>query len=136
MWGFKMQLNPNWHELRKKEKCSSLAPPWSKVYKTQWSWQDVKVTQLMSIFTSKKVWNFLIQIQLIKSNPKITRGVKLPWLMPIRVKKQKYILHINKLFEYPTRILIVLMEKVVGADGIFSIQNSDQRSWQQKLIIF
>ena len=33
-----------------------------------------------------------------------------------------------KLFEYPTRILIVLMGKVDGADGIFSIQNSDQRS--------
>ena len=46
----------------------------------------------------------------------------------MQLTKQKYILHINKLFEYPTRILIVLMEKVVGADGIFSIQNSDQRS--------
>ena len=28
-------LNPNWHELRKQEKCSSLAPPRSKFYKTQ-----------------------------------------------------------------------------------------------------
>ena len=41
----------------------------------------------MSIFTSKKVWKFLIQIQLTKSNPKITRGVKVPCLMPIRVKE-------------------------------------------------
>ena len=32
-------LNPNWHELRKQEKCSSLAPPRSKFYKTQWAWQ-------------------------------------------------------------------------------------------------
>ena len=79
-------LNPNWHELRKQEKCSSLAPPRSKFYKTQWAWQGVKLTRLMSIFTSKKVWKFLIQIQLTKSNPKITRGVKVPCLMPIRVK--------------------------------------------------
>ena len=48
-------LNPNWHELRKQEKCSSLAPPRSIFYKTQWAWQGVKLTQLMSFFTSKKV---------------------------------------------------------------------------------
>ena len=79
------QLNPNWHEIRKHEKCSSLAPPRSKFYKTQWAWHGVKLTRLMLIFTSKKVWKFLIQIQLTKSNPKITRGVKVPCLMPIRV---------------------------------------------------
>ena len=28
-------LNPNLHELRKQEKCSSLEPPRSKLYKTQ-----------------------------------------------------------------------------------------------------
>ena len=28
-------FNPNWHELRKQEKCSSLAPPRSKFYNTQ-----------------------------------------------------------------------------------------------------
>ena len=39
----------------------------------------------MSISTSKKVWKFLIQIQLTKSNPKTARGVKVPCLMPIRV---------------------------------------------------
>jgi hypothetical protein len=43
----------------------------------------------MSIFTSRKVWKFSIQIQLTKSNPKITRGVKVPCLMPIRVKRGK-----------------------------------------------
>ena len=80
-------FNPDWHELRKQEKCSSLAPSRSKFYKTQWAWQGVKLTWLMSIFTSKKVWKFLIQIQLTKSNPKITRGVKVPCLMPIRVKR-------------------------------------------------
>ena len=28
-------LNPNWHELRKQEKCLSLAPPRRNFYKTQ-----------------------------------------------------------------------------------------------------
>ena len=28
-------LEPNWHELRKQEKCSSLASPRNKFYKTQ-----------------------------------------------------------------------------------------------------
>ena len=28
-------FNPNWHQLRKQEKCSPLAPPRSKFYKTQ-----------------------------------------------------------------------------------------------------
>ena len=85
-----LYFNPNWHELRKPEKCSSLEPPRSKFYKTQWAWQGVKLTRLMSIFTSKKVKKFLLQIQLtkLKSNPKITRGVKLPCLMPIRVKRR------------------------------------------------
>ena len=41
----------------------------------------------MSSFTSKKIWKFFIQIQLTKSNPKITRGVKVPCFMPIRVKE-------------------------------------------------
>ena len=47
----------------------------------------------MSIFNSKKVWKFLIQIQLTKSNPKITRGVKVPCLMQIRVKRTLMKLH-------------------------------------------
>ena len=55
-------LNPNWHELRKQEKCSSLAPPRSIFYKTQWTWQGVKITRLMSILTSKTVWKCLIKI--------------------------------------------------------------------------
>ena len=82
----KWPFNPNWHELRNQEKCSSLATPRSKFNKTQWAWQGVKLTQLMLIFTSKKVVKFLIKIQLTKSNLKITRGVKVPCLMPIRVK--------------------------------------------------
>ena len=61
-------------------------PPRSNFLKTQLAWQGVKLTQLMSIVTSKKVWKFLIQIHLTKSNPKITRGVKMPCPMAIRVK--------------------------------------------------
>ena len=82
-------LNPNWHELRKQEKCSSLAQPRSKFYKTQWAWQGVKLSRLISIFTSKNVWKFLIKFQLTKSNPKIIMEVNPPCLMPIRVKSQK-----------------------------------------------
>ena len=35
--GFSQRPNPNWHELRKQEKSSSLEPPRSKFYKTQGS---------------------------------------------------------------------------------------------------
>ena len=73
-------LNPNWHELKKQEKCSPLAPPRSKFYKTQWAWQACQISS---------IWKFLIQIHLTNSNPKITRGVKVPCLMPIRVKVLK-----------------------------------------------
>ena len=75
-------LNPHWHDLWKQEKCS---PRWI-LYKTQWACQGVKLTWLMSIFISKKVWKFLIKIQLTKSDPKRTRVWKVPSLMPIRVK--------------------------------------------------
>ena len=69
-------INPNWHELRKQEKCSSLGPPRNKFSKTQWAWQGVKLTQLMSIFTSKKVWKFLVKVQLTKSDQQRTLGRK------------------------------------------------------------
>ena len=72
-------LNPNWHELWKQEKCSYLTPHRSKT-------QCVKLSQFISIFTSKNIWKFLIKIQLTKSGPKIIRGVYPPCLMPIRVK--------------------------------------------------
>ena len=49
-----------------------------KFFKTQWFWQGVKLSQLISIFTSKNVWKSLIKIQLTKSNPKIIRGVNQP----------------------------------------------------------
>ena len=40
--------------------------------------QGVKLTRLMSIFTSKKVWKFLVKIQLTKFDPKRTRRLKYP----------------------------------------------------------
>ena len=46
--------------------------------------QGIKLTRLMSIFTYKKVWKFFIKIQLTKSDPKRTRGWKVPCLMPIK----------------------------------------------------
>ena len=54
LFKFWLRLDPHWHELWKQEKCSSLAPPRGFFYKTQWAWQGVKFTQLMSIFTSQK----------------------------------------------------------------------------------
>ena len=63
-------LNLHWHELWKQQKSSSLGPPRGIFYKSQWAWQDVKLTRLTSIFTSKKVWKFLIKIQQTKSDPK------------------------------------------------------------------
>ena len=83
-WSF----NPHWHELIKQEKCSSLAPTRGIFYKTQWAWQGAKIPRLMSIFTSQKVWKFLIKTQLTKSDPKRTRGWKVPSLMPISVKSR------------------------------------------------
>ena len=71
-------FNPNWHELWKQEKCSSLATPWNMFYMIQWAWQGVKLTWKMSIFTAKEVWKFLIKIQLTKSDPKRIRGGKCP----------------------------------------------------------
>ena len=79
-------INPNWHELRKQEKFSSLATPRSIFYKTEWAWQGIKLTRLMSIFTSEKVLKLLIKNQLTKSHPKRTRAWKVPCLLPIRVK--------------------------------------------------
>ena len=35
-----------------KKKCSSLDPRRNKFYKTQWAWQGVRLTQLISIFAS------------------------------------------------------------------------------------
>ena len=96
-------FNPNWHELWKQEKCSSLGAPRGTFYKAQWARQSVKLTRLMSIFTSKKVWKFLIQIQLTKSNPKITRLEKLPCLMPIRVNTH-HVLALNQEFSSGNRL--------------------------------
>ena len=78
-------INPNWHELWKQEKCSSLAPPSGIFYKTQWARKGIKLIWLMSSFTSEKVLKFLIKLQLAKSGPKRTRGWKVPYLIPIRV---------------------------------------------------
>ena len=65
-------FNTKCHELWKREKCSSLVQPRCMFYKTRWAWQEVKLTWLMSIFSSKKVWKFLIKTQLSKSDPKKT----------------------------------------------------------------
>ena len=55
----------------------------------------LKLTQLMSIFTSKKIWKFVIKNQLTKSGPKRIGGWKVPSLMPIRVNTQVLRKHNN-----------------------------------------
>ena len=76
-------LNPHWHELWKQEKCLSLVSPRNNFNKTRWwawHWQGVKLTRLMSIFSSKKVWSFLIKNQLTKSikSAKKDKEIKVP----------------------------------------------------------
>ena len=78
-------LNPDWHELWKQEKCLFLEPPRGIFYKTQWAWQDVKLTQLMSIFTSKKVQNFFDKKSAGQNMIQNSQGDKSFPLMPIRV---------------------------------------------------
>ena len=89
-------------------------------YKTQWACQGVKLIRLMSIFTSKKVWKFLIKIQLTKSVPKRTRGGKCPpscqlWLRnphfsPLSCNWLKGVL----IFEGPNFIVQVYKRTVVS----------------------
>ena len=90
VWKLLFDFNPDWHELWKQEKCSSLALPRGTFYKSQWAWQGVKSTPLMSIFTSslesldkksaEKIWS------------KYDKEIKVSPLMPIRVNKdQKFV---------------------------------------------
>ena len=82
-------IKPNWHELRKQEKYSSLAPPRSTFYKTQWAWHGIILTQLMSIFSSKKVGKFLLKFSWLNLIQKGQGGKKVPSLMPIRANSIK-----------------------------------------------
>ena len=76
-------INPNWHKVWKQEKYSSLVTPWA-----QWAWQGVKLTLLMSIFTSKKVLEIFGISSAVKILSEKTRGWKGPSHMPIRVTKR------------------------------------------------
>ena len=71
--------------------------------KTQWAWQGVKLTRLISIFTSKKVWKFLIEMQLTKSDPKRTRGGKCPASCQLGLK-------LLKIFHYLIILQIVPLQ--------------------------
>ena len=50
-FGQSSQINPNWHELLKQEKSSSLAPPRGIFYRTQWA----RHQKSLEIFDKKKV---------------------------------------------------------------------------------
>ena len=64
-------VNPNWHELWKQEKCSSLAPPRGIFYKIQWACQFLP--QFFDKNSADKIWF------------KKDKEWKVPSLMPIRV---------------------------------------------------
>ena len=103
----KLNFNPHWHELWKQEKCSFLAPPRGIFYKTQWAWQGVKLTRLMSIFTSKifdknlpdKIWS------------KKDKEIKVSPLMSIRVNKEPAELGTN------TYISIISVHKIQNVNN-------------------
>ena len=59
-------INPVWHYMWKQEKCSSLELSRGNSYTAQWAGQGLKITRLMSIFTSIKVWKFLVKILIQK----------------------------------------------------------------------
>ena len=61
-------LSPNWHELWKQEKCSSLAPPRGIFIRLN------KLNLIDVNFQLQKVWKFLMKIHQTKSDPKRTRS--------------------------------------------------------------
>ena len=68
-----VDLNPNWYEPWKQEKCSSLVPPRVIFYKTQWALQCQN--NLIDVnFHLQKSLKFLIKILLTNSDTK-SRGV-------------------------------------------------------------
>ena len=92
-WGEYKSCYPNWHELRKQEKCSSLVPHRSTLYKTQWAWQGVKLTWLISIFTSKRGWKWWIKIIWQNLIQKGQGGGKCPASWQLRLKGTRITLH-------------------------------------------
>ena len=83
-------FNPVWHDVGNWKARKMLI---FRATKGQWAGQGVKITRLMSIFTSNKVWKFLKK----KSADKIwfnkDKGIKMSSPMPNRVKERKPDLH-------------------------------------------
>ena len=128
-----LKLNPHWHELWKQEKYSSLAPPRRIFYKTQWTWQGVKLTWLMSIFTSKKVWKFLIEIQLTKIWSKNDKEIKVSPLVPINQVSTQVINFANNchiIYKFhESWILMTLMCPLIGIKS-YKWQSSALKSFR------
>ena len=80
-----IRVNPVWHGITKQEKYSILELPRGNFCKPQWAGQNVKITQMISIFTSKKVWKFWKIYQLTKSD--LTNSSR--WKMPFPVPDSK-----------------------------------------------
>ena len=107
-------FNPNWHELWKQDKWSSLVPPRGIFFKTHWAWQGAKLTRLMSVFTSKIVLKILIKIQLTKYSPKMTRGWQVPCLMPNRVKLSSNLLQVPRNYGKGKQMIVWKTMQIYG----------------------
>ena len=127
-----LNFNPNWYELWKEGKSPSLAL----FYKTRSAWLGAKLTQWMSIFTSKKVWEFLIKIQLTKSIwSKKDKEVKESPLMSIRVKHA--VSSMNALFSWyykasMTVFAVCYRSKKVWGIYPDSLARQNARAWAIK----
>ena len=72
-------------------------------FKTPWARQGVKLTWLMSIFTSKNSLNIFDENSADKIQSKKNKGVKVPFLMPIRVNAGPYFLKTHVCYETPQK---------------------------------
>ena len=81
----------NWHQSSKEG--GGLRTPTA----NHQSFYGDSISSLIKNFCLKNVWKFLIKNQLTKSDPKRTRGWKVPCLMPIRVKTLKAFQHLGHL---------------------------------------
>ena len=70
-------INPNWHELCKQEKCSTLAPPRSIFFKDSMRLAWCQINPIDANFDLQKHLEFFNQ-KLTKSDPKRTGGGKCP----------------------------------------------------------
>ena len=80
-------VNPDWHELWKQEKCSSLATPRGIFYSAQWAWRGCQINKIGFNFHLQKSLEIFDECSADKIWSK-DKEIKVSPLMPIRVKGQ------------------------------------------------